>query len=412
METLLIVLAILGGIGGLVYLCTLIYGLFFKTKQDKILEKTELIHSTVIEVFDYVDGLPQTRNVKLKKLFEKGVQYHKEKRWKDALVTFKACLNVHPKAGEVVALHILIANLLIRISKVDEALEGYNHALKLALDIKEKEARAAALMCRGSAYLQKGNLENAYNDLVESLRYYGDSGGVEEAAILSEIGHVFRSKGLLKEAQENFENSKKIYTRMGSKKGIADQYCNLSTVYYRMEDLESMENCLTKALQMHNSMGDEQRVAVDMLGLGVLYNKRQKLRKALKYFKKALKIFEKFEDLSHVAECANNIGLIYGKKWRFRKAVSYCERGLKIRMRIGNPIKIAHSQKSLALICMRQIKLERAKNLLNESTENLRKAKLTSEIKANEELVRLIEEIKMRLTKKWFLKPLRCLIRR
>jgi len=172
----------------------------------------------------YIDGLGE--NPLLKGQFNAGRKYEKESKLKEAIEEFKKCL-LHPKATETnrVAANILIGNCYYRLSKLKEAEDRYQEALKIAKKVKDEgerlKGKSTALGNIGLIYAGLGKPEEAlrhHNEALEIDRKIGYEQGV--ASDLGNIGLIYAGLGKPEEALRHFNEALEIFKRIGSQPQI------------------------------------------------------------------------------------------------------------------------------------------------------------------------------------------------
>ena len=136
---------------------------------------------------DYLDGLPQTKNAELKRLFEKGYSLYEDEKYVEAIGPFQACLKLKTEDSEREALLILIGNAFCTLGKLKEAEDHYQEALLIGRRIKDKEGEASSLGNMGLIYQAKGDLDQALKYMNEALKIFEDIGMPEQ------IGKVKRN---------------------------------------------------------------------------------------------------------------------------------------------------------------------------------------------------------------------------
>ncbi len=116
---------------------------------------------------DYYAGLPESLNLKVKEVFEKGQKYKQEYRFDEAIEEFKRCLKLKPIDEEKGALYILIGNCFYNKSKYKEAFSWYNKGMKITKKTGDRAGLATTYNNIGAILYYKSK----YND---SFRWYNN----------------------------------------------------------------------------------------------------------------------------------------------------------------------------------------------------------------------------------------------
>jgi tetratricopeptide (TPR) repeat protein len=118
-----------------------------KVEQElKTIREEQREHRGMLgEVLDYLDGLPDTKNPRLKRLFEKGYALYNGERYAEAADTFTACLQLKTEDSERLALLILLGNSHHRVGKLKDAEAYQQEALLVGERIADTIGHASAL---------------------------------------------------------------------------------------------------------------------------------------------------------------------------------------------------------------------------------------------------------------------------
>jgi tetratricopeptide (TPR) repeat protein len=117
--------------------------------------------------------------------------------------------------------------------KVNKALESYEAALKLSIDLNNVKYSTVLSLNIGLIHWEKGEIDSAleyFRKGYESSIQLDSS--FEIAVCSSHIGMVYHIKGELDEALRYYENSLKRLEKLGERYHIADCYFNIGEIYY------------------------------------------------------------------------------------------------------------------------------------------------------------------------------------
>jgi len=172
----------------------------------------------------YIDGLGE--HPKLQHFINTAEDYEREHKYNEAIEEYKKCL-FHPKAktSHKVAANILAGNCYYSISKLNEAMNLYKEALKLAKSIKDKvekqKAKSIALGNIGIIYSDLGKPEEAlkyHKEALEIDRKIGYEQGI--ASDLGNIGLIYRDLGKLRDALTFLKESLDIFKEIKAESEI------------------------------------------------------------------------------------------------------------------------------------------------------------------------------------------------
>lgn len=192
-----------------------------RTTLTELKEEVTSIKTAVGEMRDYLDGIPKTKNIKFKKLFDIGYDLYEKCKYTEAVDVFNKCLKLDIKDSERGALLILLGNALSSLGEIKDAETRYNEALLLTQRINDDEGKAAALGNIGLIYSDKGVLDVAlkyHKDALEIDKEIGYRQG--EASALNNIATVSFEKGDLTHTLTYLKEALAIYEKIGAKREI------------------------------------------------------------------------------------------------------------------------------------------------------------------------------------------------
>jgi tetratricopeptide (TPR) repeat protein len=345
LEKILIIATILGGIAAIGYFADKVFFPPASKKEVKELEKK------VGEMAEYLDGLPQTKNPKLKSLFEKGYSLYEDEKYSEAIDTFKACLKLKTEDSEREALLILIGRAFEFLGKLKESEDHFQEALLIGKRIDDQKGKVAALNNIVLIYKAKGDLDQALKYLDEALKIDKEMGNKQgEASDLGNIGLIYsrkagsasggQDKGDLDQALKYQKEALKIDQEISNKQGEATDLGNIGLIYQAKGDLDQALKYYQEALVIHREIGFRGYEARDLVNIGTVYYIKGNLNRALKYLEDALKVDKELGFRMGEATDLAHIGLIHKTKGDLDKAIKYLNDARKIFEEIGMPEQI------------------------------------------------------------------------
>ena len=273
---------------------------------------------TVI-AFEYLKRAKQYKNAAL--LDSADIYYKK---------SLKIYLNTK-KQLKVIVCYLGLADILIKKTKYDSAMDSLNKALILASSEKEKNE-----IIISDIYNLQGNAKLFDGKTDEAMVYYKNALSI-------------RKKNLS-------ANSLKI----------ADSYHNIGNIYYYKGNSDQALIEYNKALAIRlKTLGENhKRVAQTYNNIGVIYRNKNEYDKALHSYIKAYKIFKKVLGEKHpsLSLNLNNIGDIYTYKGQYDEALFYYNKALKIATVVFGEIhlSVAQSLENIAVVYFYKGYLDRA----------------------------------------------------
>lgn len=185
------------------------------------------------------------------------------------------CRELDPIADDVasipprVQLHLLAAEALFRLGRLDECRERAQAALTLAEPIGDLSLLASALNCLGRVAYREGDLDRARDEYEQALALYrrlGDEG--RTAHVRNNLGLVHKNLCEWDRAATHLNEALEIHRRGGRFAETANPLMNLGIVHQKSGDWERATAFYLQARQVYAQVGDQLRLAVTAIGLG------------------------------------------------------------------------------------------------------------------------------------------------
>lgn len=246
-----------------------------------------------------------------------------------------SCTNETPNGKQIPENIMLIDSLnhlAINSPKDSLKLDYASQALSLAKEGRYLKGIGWAHNTIGMVYKQKGNFENAYNNLDSALlfnRQLGDS--IETANTLFNLGELFLNEGMLLSARQCYLNGHSILKReednFDSRKffkalGYAELGCAKSADLTYSELVE-IEAHLNNAFENFKKSNDSTGLIKTYLTSGKIFYDLDSLSEARSDYLAALKICQAIRDTTGIAYCQNGLGSIESDNENFKLAEDY-----------------------------------------------------------------------------------------
>ena len=196
-----------------------------------------------------------------------------------------------------------------------------------------------------------------------------EKGSKEEAAVIGNLGIIYRTRGKLDKAEEMHKKSLEIEKKLGRLDGIANQYGNLGLICETRGELDKAEEMHKKALEIHEKLGQIVGVASTYGNLGNVYCMRGELDKAEDMHNKSLEINKKLGCLEEMAIDYGNLGLIYKERGEPDKAEEMHKKALEIDKKIGHLEGVARHYGNLGNVYYERGELDKAENIQKKALE-------------------------------------------
>jgi tetratricopeptide (TPR) repeat protein len=198
-----------------------------------------------------------------------------------------------------------------------------------------------------------GDLDSAFEVLQKWLSLSGaENKSLETAHALNNFGNLYFTRGEMVQAKKMYIKSLKINEELGSKKGMATQFCNLGNLYFNKGDYDNAERMYNKSLKINHQLGNKEGMSSLYGNLGVLEKIRGEFSLSEKLFRKSLVINEKLANKEGMATQYCNLGNLYFIREEYKKAEEMYRKSLKIDEALGRKEGIAASYINLGVLYM------------------------------------------------------------
>ncbi|MFX0168370.1 MAG: tetratricopeptide repeat protein [Candidatus Hodarchaeota archaeon] len=211
------------------------------------------------------------------------------------------------------------------------------------VDSTEIQRRKARLRHHeGIFYWFRGDLEKAIDSHQQSLRIkteLGDRRGM--ARSFNNLGLVYWSKGDLRQSLNYYQQSLVINEELGDKRDIAVTLTNMGNAYTRLGDLEKALELQNRSLTIREELGNKHDIALSIINLGAVFQLKGDLNQALECYQRGLVLFEDLGIKRDIALALNNLGNIFEWKGDLDRALDYFQRSLDVYEELGYTENIA-----------------------------------------------------------------------
>ncbi len=222
--------------------------------------------------------------------------------------------------------------------KAGEGLSWLEKAFYLADSIKQPELAVHCSDIIAVYYAQTDRPELAIEQFNRSLVIYktiSDAQGI--AYCLGNLAVINAGVGNLAESAKQFEELILFKRQNGISSGLIDDYINVATLYYKLDDHRKSEENWLKAYSLAKQFGQKGYIEDVLLGLGELYINLDQTKTALQYYKD---LYAHLSDEQQTGNAmliaANNIAAILYEQGKFNEALPYWEKTYNLAMTMEN----------------------------------------------------------------------------
>lgn len=238
------------------------------------------------------------------------------------------------KKGEAYAYKNIGLAYLVQ-AKYIEALQNYEHSLKIFEEIKFDEGVANLLGNIGVIYYYQGDNLKALDYYLKSLKIAERTGNkVRIMMMLNNVGAIYGlKKATYDKALEYYSQALPLCEDLNDKNSLGGISVNVGDIYFQEGNNEKALLYFNQALKAYGSNSEGSPNAFN--AIGKLYLKQGKHELALNNHLEALSIAKKLDDKLKIAESLIGTANVYVKKNDYKSAIGYYQRAEQAALEIN-----------------------------------------------------------------------------
>ncbi len=278
--------------------------------------------------------------------------------------------------------YIFIAQVYTKMNRMDLALNCYQEALKISIELGARSQMA-------DIYIGMGDIESIKYNFKEALKYYYQSleifialNNKNRLSILyNQIAGVHFDQGNYAEALRYNLLQLKLVEEMNDRSGRAATYCNIAGIYHAQENYKSALENQFASLKLHKEISSKYGVAVNTNGIGQAYFQLCEYDSAALYFLTSLKLYQEIGDQRGVSSSHSRLGNVYAAKNEFNEAILHNEEAIRLSKEIGDSGVIGQCYLNLGTINTKLKNYDLSRTYLMESLSITKKLGLRPKIR-------------------------------
>ncbi len=231
---------------------------------------------------------------------------------------------------------ILSKEYAMTMVKKDTALMYADSIQLLAVKNDDKAIRAAAYFHYGFIDRVSGDYDKAIEKIRKFVNFHEESGGIELAKGLFQIGVMQLQSGSYEEALFDLQRAHEIYKDLGIKKSKASTENAMAVIFRRINKYDDAIRYFENAINTRKELKDSIGLSQSIEALGNTYGQLENYSEAEKYLKQALAISRSQNRLLGMASINENLGVLYNKMNLHTKALVYQKEALNLRKKMSN----------------------------------------------------------------------------
>jgi tetratricopeptide (TPR) repeat protein len=264
----------------------------------------------------------------------------------------------------------------IKAGKPAAGLTYLNRAYDLAVQLDNREAKAAILQAKGVAYRLMDKPEDAirnYQDSMEIKQAIGDRRGI--AVSLNEIAQAQVMMGQPDAALKSYTEALTIRREIGDKRGVGDTLNDLANLDLDRGKPDVALGLYKESLQIQRDLQDESNQGLALNNIGTAYLTKGQYQDALTYYEQARALRQKLDVPDDLAETVRNVAVANTKLGQYDQALADYLKALDIWRNSDNRRGMAMSSYDMGTVFSYQGRFGAALNARQEALKGFREAK-------------------------------------
>ena len=223
-------------------------------------------------------------------------------------------------------------------ARFHDAIDSYEQALEIYLEIGDLTGEATSLLGLGLCYDSLSEYERAieYYEQLLAILLWATGDFPEVATILYRLGNCYYSLSEYEGAIEYYEQSLVIFKEIADFAGEAASLLGLGLCYYYLSECQQAIDLIEQVFEIYLEIGDRAGEAASLNALGNCYEALSECQRAVDYFGQALVIYVEIGDRAGEASSLNNLGVCHDSQSEYRRAIEYYKQALEIYLEIGD----------------------------------------------------------------------------
>lgn len=203
---------------------------------------------------------------------------------------------------------------------------------RIALPLNNDTILAKATYSRGMAFFYLGSYDSSiyyWNKAVDLFTRQGNDKRVGDC--LQNIGKIYELNGNYITANENYQESLKIFEKLNLYDRVANTLNVIGSLNNLLENFQIAETYFVRALNMYSQLIQQTPgnnyvqlgYGVTHNNLGMIKSRRHEFSRAISYFEKAEQSFRAIPDTFYLAFVLHNLGSVYSDTGNFKQSEKY-----------------------------------------------------------------------------------------
>ncbi len=265
------------------------------------------------------------------------------------------------------------ATSLRRAGRMEEAGTGFEQALAVFREMRDRRREAGVLVNLGNLRRDQGRMEDARAHLEAALAIAREVGNRRlEGNLLGNLGNLHGEQGRLEEARTHYDRALAIRREVGNRRIEGLDLGNLGNVSREQGRMDEAGAHYRRALAVHREVGNRRDEGIVIGNLGLLQSDQGRMDEARTLYEVALVIDREVGDRRHEGFVLGVLANVLRDQGRMDEAVAHCDQALAIHRAVGNRRSEGAILGSLGDLMAKRGRIGEAREMLREGEALLR----------------------------------------
>jgi len=249
----------------------------------------------------------------------------------------KSAATHDPKLRDAVV-NSKVEELLAEIAGAAESEGLLQHAAQIfqlfeeiGLPREHSELMGQVIQGIGKTYERLGDAAHAYEAYEHALRLAREvKDDTLAAGCLRRMGRVMTRMARWDAAAEHFAESQRIQRRIRDRKGTAETLCDVGSLHYQKGDLDEAQKSYGKALELAEDLEHTALIINLRNNLGIVANVRGDVDTAIAHYQSCIPLAEQAGLEPLLAQAWHNLGMAYADRYQWKEAGDCYEKAMRL----------------------------------------------------------------------------------
>lgn len=228
------------------------------------------------------------------------------------------------------------ALVLHQLSRYEEAIAGYQEALRALMEVGDKAGETRARLHLAQAYLDMGKPDQALEEMTRAGELAQRTAHLSlEVSILSSFGAFYYQRGDFHRALQYLQQALELAERLGLRDKTATVLVNLALVYLHLQQPEHMKSVLDRAFSLAREIRSPRIEAHAQLLLGDDLLEQRQWQESTSAFRQVEQLAREMGDTHLELLALSALGRVEERQGHWAEATEFLRRALEQASRSG-----------------------------------------------------------------------------